>query len=87
MAMRTNNPGTRLMLEKDNYRYEFFTRAIRKNNLSNEIAYYEPIIRFCRNFGTGSTYNDRRVSVEEGNQFYKKLLKDGYKKVSERSFA
>ena len=73
--------------EEGKHRYEFFSRAIRKDNLNNDIAYYEPIVRSCKNLGTGSTYIDTRYSVEEGNRLYRNLMQKGFRQVTERSFA
>lgn len=85
--MRTQNAGKFIMLEKGNTRYEFFTRAVRVSNVDDRVAYYEPIVRHCQKLTGGSTYNDTRVSVEDGNKFYKELLVAGYKRVAERTFA
>lgn len=85
--MKTQNAGKFMMLEKGNHRYEFFTRAVMVSNIDSRIAYYEPIIRHCEKLINGSTYNDIRVTVEQGNMFYKDLLSSGYKRVTERTFA
>lgn len=84
--MRLTKAGKFMMLEKDNIRYEFFTRAIAKSNLDATVAYYEPVVRYCENLVFGSTHVDRRVSANEGNKLFKELLEKGFKKVNERSF-
>ncbi len=89
MKYKMDNAGTRMMLEnkEGTARYEFFTRSINESNVSNKIAYYEPVVRCCQFLGNGSTYIDRRISVEEGNDLFQKLLAKGFIKVTKRTFA
>ena len=89
MNYKLDHATSLVMLEdtEQKTRYEFFTVPIRKNNLTREISYYEPVVRTCIKFATGSTFYDRRYAVEAGNELYKRLINDGYTRVSTRSFA
>lgn len=75
------------MIEQDDVRYEFFTIPIYYGQTYGKIVGYQPVIRYCKCFATGSTWVDEQVTVEKGNTFYKKMIAKGFKKVTERSFA
>ena len=87
----TDKPGKILMIEnpEGTKRYEFFTLAVQKSNLDRTIAYYRPQYRYCQRLVGGSTASTWNTSVEDGNELYKKLLADGWHKVTfeTRSFA
>ena len=84
---RMDSPARFVMLEKDNVRYEFFSVPVQKSNVDRTIAYYKPIVRYCKKLSGGSTYYDDEVTADGGNEFYKELIYKGYKKVTERSWA
>lgn len=75
-----------LMLEKDDMRYEFFSRPVEVSNVDNSIAYYQPVVRCCTRLVHGSTYTERNVTAEYGNNLYKELIGKGFSKVTKRSF-
>lgn len=78
----------RVMLEDGKgTRYEFFCSPVyASNQFMEKVAYYEPTIRWCQKFETGSTWSDRRTTVEDGNAFYKELLSKGFQRVEKKSF-
>lgn len=82
----TENQGKFLMLEnpEKNERYEFFTTWV-------QIGYkeyaYRPQYSHRIKYTYGSTETRYNTSVEDGNEFYKKLLAKGWHKVDTRSFA
>ena len=84
MKRRMDNKGNFKMLENvaEGIRYEFFTRAVRKSNVDNTIAYYVPVIGIHERLINGASYFTRDVSVEEGNRIYKDLLTKGFKEVT-----
>ena len=82
MARTMNTAGKFITLEKDNHRYEFFTRPVAKSNVDDTIAYYQPVIKHYENMSNGiAGGDDIRVTVEEGNRIFKELLSKGYKRV------
>lgn len=89
-----NQKGNFIMLEKDNVRYEFHTEPLYQSNVDRTIIEYRPAYTRIENLILGSTMHTERFCgltheerVNKGNEFYKKLLAKGFKRVSERSFA
>lgn len=76
-----------ILLEKDNLRYEYFTRPVRKSNIDDTIVGYKPEIKVSQKLIGGSTEHWESCSVERGNEHFKKALAMGFKRVVKRSWA
>lgn len=91
MKFEMDNPGKRMMLEnpEGTLRCEFYTMAIENSNLDKTIHHYEPYIKHCQNLGSGSTCFYEKTSVEKGNELFRKLIREGWKRVTfeTKSFA
>lgn len=80
----------RVMLEKDNTRFEYCVHTIHVSNIDGRIHHLTYYVTVCQNLTLGSTRHDRAFhSKEEGITHFKEMLEKGFKRVTHetKSFA
>lgn len=80
----------RVMLEKDDTRFEYCVRAIHNSNVDGRIHHIAYYVTVCQKLTFGSTRYDMAFhSKEEGISHFKEMLEKGFKRVTHdtKSFA
>ena len=88
LTYKLDKPGKRVILEKDNTRYTFYTTPVYKGPIGNRVIdYYQPTIETSINHTLGASVLWDHPAAEIGNKKFKELLSKGFKIVEHPSWA